>query len=73
MSTLSVPLTPTLEAFIDSLIKQGRAPNKAEVVRQALVKFAEDEAVATVMQSMREVKEGKILSGNLDDIASRIP
>lgn len=73
MSTLSVPVTPKLEEFIDSMVKRGRAPNKAAVVRQALAKFAEDEAVETVMQSMREAKAGKILRGNLDEIAARMP
>ncbi|MBI2550789.1 type II toxin-antitoxin system ParD family antitoxin [Candidatus Uhrbacteria bacterium] len=72
MSTISVPLTPPLEQFINSMIKTGRASNKAEVVRRALVKMAEDEAVEAVMRSMREVKAGKILRGNLDELAKNI-
>lgn len=72
MSTLSVPLTPTLETFINDMVRRGVAPTKAEVVRQALIQFAEDQAVEAVMRSMREVKEGKILRGDLDEIAARL-
>lgn len=73
MSTISVPIPNTLETFIDDMIRRGFAPSKAEVVRQALVRYAEDQAVEAVMQSMREAKAGKILRGDLDEIAARLP
>lgn len=73
MSTISVPIPRNLETFIDEMITRGIAPNKAEVVRQALVRYAEDQAVEEVMRSMREVSEGKILTGDLDELAARMP
>lgn len=73
MSTLSVPIPPTLELFIEDMIRRGIAPNKAEVVRQALVRYAEDQAVETVMQAMREVEAGKVLKGDLDELAKLMP
>lgn len=73
MSTLSVPLNPTLENFVNDMVKSGRAANKADVVRQALVKLAEDEAIEAVMQGMREIKEGKVLYGDIKELASRMP
>jgi len=54
MSTLSVPLTPRLEEFIHSFIKQGRAENKAQVVRKALERLAEEEAINAVLEAERE-------------------
>ncbi|MBI3458644.1 type II toxin-antitoxin system ParD family antitoxin [Candidatus Azambacteria bacterium] len=72
MSTLSVPLSPDLEKFIDNQVKIGRASNKAEVVRRALITFAEDEAVFAVLEAEREVKEGKILRGDLRQLAKKI-
>ncbi|MHB1770012.1 MAG: ribbon-helix-helix domain-containing protein [Minisyncoccota bacterium] len=54
MSTLSVPLTPKLEEFINGQVKSGRAANKADVVRRALVAFSEEEAVQEVLKAMRE-------------------
>lgn len=72
MSTLSVPLTPSLEAFILSMIQSGRAVNKADVVRKALIKMAEDEAVQNVLDAMQELKDGKILRGNLDDLLRQV-
>lgn len=73
MSTLSVPIPQNLEAFIEDAIRRGIASNKAEVVRQALVRYAEDQAVEAVMQSMREAKDGKILRGDLDELVKYMP
>lgn len=73
MSTLSIPVTKDHELFIDDMIRRGIAPNKAEVVRQALTKYAEDQAVEMVMQSMREYKEGKVLDGDLDELLEKMP
>ncbi|MEK7546136.1 MAG: hypothetical protein AAB554_03620 [Patescibacteria group bacterium] len=73
MSTLSVPLPNALEAFIDEMVRRGVAANKAEVVRQALVRFAEDQAVESVLRSEQEVRDGKIMRGDLRKIAKRLP
>ncbi|MBI5405748.1 type II toxin-antitoxin system ParD family antitoxin [Candidatus Kaiserbacteria bacterium] len=54
MSTLSVPLTPKLEEFINDQVKSGRAANKADVVRRALVAFSEEGAIQDVLKAMRE-------------------
>ena len=72
MSTLSVPLSPELEKFIDSQVKSGRAANKADVVRRALTKFSEDEAVEIILQAQREIAEGKGLRGDLRKLAAQI-
>ncbi len=72
MTTLSVPITPELEAFINSQVKSGKAANKAHVVRYALKRLSEEEAVEAVLQSEREVAEGKILRGSLRVLAKRI-
>ena len=61
MSTLSVPLTPSLEAFILSMVENGRAANKADVVRKAITKMAEDEAVRVVLEAEQEIRDGKSL------------
>ena len=68
MSTISVPLTPEQEEFIEKYIKEGRADNKAQVMRRALVKFAEDEAVEAVLRAERE----PTLRGNLDDLVKEV-
>ena len=72
MSTLSVPLTPSLEEFINSQVKMGNAANKADVVRKALRLLAEEDAINAVLLSQREAKEGKIFRGNLREIAKKI-
>jgi putative addiction module CopG family antidote len=65
MTTISVPIPENLVAFIDQMVKSGEAETKAEVVRKALRRYAEDEAFASVLKSRQEIKEGKILSGDL--------
>lgn len=73
MSTLSVPITPSLETFINEMVERGVAPNKSEVVRQALIRYAEERAVEDVLRSEQELRDGKILRGDLRQIARRLP
>ena len=72
MGMLTVPLTAKLTAIIDSLVERGVAPTKAALTRKALEKFAEDIAVADVLESEQEASEGKILRGDLKHLASEL-
>lgn len=72
MSTLSVPLSPELEKFINNQVESGRASNKADVVRRALKSFSEDEAVRVVLEASQEVKDGKVLRGDLRELLKKI-
>lgn len=72
MSTISVPIPQNLESFINEMITRGIAPNKAAVVRQALVRYAEDQAVEAVLRAEQEVREGKILRGDLDELMKQL-
>ncbi|MEK7109128.1 MAG: hypothetical protein AAB919_01700 [Patescibacteria group bacterium] len=65
MTTISIPITPEQEKFIRSYIKEGKAENKAQVVRRALSHFAEEEAVRAVLEAEREIVDGKGLRGDL--------
>lgn len=69
MSTITVPLTPELEQFINSQLKLGNAKSKAELVRRAIQKMKEDEFVKTVLMAKQEVADGKALAGDLDILA----
>lgn len=71
MSTLSVPLTPKLEEFINDQVKSGRAANKADVVRRALTALSEEEAISAVLEGQREVREGKILRGDIRELMKK--
>ena len=71
MSTITVPLTPELDNFIKERTKDGFS-SKAELVRQALNYYKEELAVRDIMQARREVKEGKILRGDLKDLWKKI-
>lgn len=71
MSTLSVPLTPKLEEFINAQVKSGRAASKADVVRRALIAMTEEEAIRDVLEAHREVTEGKALRGDIRDLLKK--
>lgn len=73
MTTLSVPVSAKLEEFIDQMISQGRAANKVDVVRKALDLLAEEEAVASVLKAEQEIREGKILRGDLKKLMKKLP
>ncbi len=73
MTTLSVPVSPKLEEFVERLVHQGYAANKADVVRKALELLAEEEAVASVLKAQQEIREGKGLRGDLRTLAKRMP
>jgi len=72
MSTISVPLTQPLEAFIERAVKRGTASTKAEVVRQALSRYAEEEAVEAVLRARQEFKDGKEIRGDLKKILKQL-
>ncbi len=73
MSTLSIPVPVHLEEFIERMVKQGYAANKADVVRQALARFAEDQAVEEVLRAEQEIREGKALRGDLRELVKMFP
>ncbi len=68
MSTLSVPLTPKLEEFINQQVKSGRAANKADVVRRALIAMTEEEAVQEVLNASRE----PLMRGDLQELMKKL-
>lgn len=73
MSTLSVPLSAELESFVNSMVRSGVASNKADVVRRALVRMAEEEAIDAVRRAQREISEGKGVEGDIRKILAKIP
>ena len=71
MTTISVPLPSHLEKMLNDMAK-SRGSNKAEVVRHALIRLAEEEAVQTVLRAEQELAEGKGLRGDLRKLAKKI-
>lgn len=67
MSTLSVPLNKDLEEIVISMVKNGFAHNKAEVVRKALIRLAEEEAINEVLRAEKE----PILRGDLRELVKK--
>ncbi len=72
MSTISVPLNAKLESSLDYLVKSGVADNRAAVMRKALTRLSEEEAIFTLLKSEQEIKDGLILRGDLRKLAKQI-
>ena len=68
MTTISVPLPSNLENFINQQVKAGKAPNKAEVVRRAIMRLSEAEAVNAVLNAQNE----PTLKGDLRRLMKKI-
>ena len=72
MSTISVPLSPYLEEELNKLVASGYGSNKADVVRRALTRVAEDEAVQAVLIAQKEIFLGLGLTGDLRELAKKL-
>lgn len=58
MSVATVPLNKKTEASIDGLMKSGIGSSKADIIRQAINNFAEQQAILDVLESEQEVSLG---------------
>ena len=67
MTTISVPLNDEQYRRLMHLIEQGIGTNKAEVLRKALDKFSEDQAVEEILKAEKE----PTLKGDLDELMKK--
>ena len=67
MTTISVPIPARMEEAIDNLIKSGYGSNKADVVRRAIDRLAEEEAIQSVLRAEKE----PTLRGDLRELAKK--
>lgn len=72
MGLLTVPLTAQLTKKVGELVRQGKAANKADLARRALQHYIEDQAVLDVLRAEQEVRDGKVLRGDLDALAAKL-
>ena len=67
MTTISVPLTDDQYHRLMELLAQGVGANKADVLRKALDKLADDQAVESVLRASKEPS----LDGDLDELIKK--
>ena len=67
MTTISVPLSPHLEEELNKLVASGYGSNKADVVRRAITRVSEEEAVELILRAQKEVS----LHGDLRELAKK--
>ncbi len=67
MTTISVPINSEIEEALSELVDITGA-NRVAVIRKAIERYREDEAINAILKSEREISEGKILRGDLQKI-----
>jgi Arc/MetJ-type ribon-helix-helix transcriptional regulator len=72
MSTISVPLNSKLELSLDYLVKSGVGSNRAAVMRRALERLSEEEAIQAVLRAEQEISQGKGLRGDLKTLMKKL-
>ena len=68
MTTISVPLPLKVEEELNHLLASGYGSNKADVVRRAIMRASEEEAVQAVLRAMQEPP----LRGDLRELMKKI-
>ena len=68
MTTITVPLTEDLVRVLEELLHRGIGANKADVVRKALRKFGEDQAVLDILEAHAQPR----LKGNLRSLSKKL-
>lgn len=66
---LILPLTHSLKKDIDWLVLNGIAKDRVSVVRKAIEHFVEYQAIQDVLEAEKELDDGKVLTGDLDELA----
>jgi Arc/MetJ-type ribon-helix-helix transcriptional regulator len=72
MSVMTVPVSDVQKNVIDQMVESGRAASKAHAIRMAIDLLAREEALEAIRLGRREAREGKLLSGDLDELAKLI-
>ena len=67
MTTISVPLDQTAEEALNELVEITGA-NRSVVVRKAIERYREEEAINAVLRAEQEVSEGKLLRGDTESL-----
>ncbi len=68
MTTISVPLRKDNEEKLDELVRSGVGSSRADVMRKALERLAEDEAVEAVLRAEKE----PTLKGDLRTLVKKL-
>lgn len=72
MTTISVPIPHHMLEFIEREVKMGNFENKAAVVRKAISKFREDVAYESLLRAEKDIEEGRIFKGDLDELVKKL-
>ncbi|MCB9806066.1 hypothetical protein H6775_02810 [Candidatus Nomurabacteria bacterium] len=72
MSVATVPLNKETESALENMVKNGVGSSKADVIRKAIKKLAEEQAILDVLEADRDVQKGLAFQGDLKELSKKI-
>ena len=73
MPIVTIPLDGELYEFIQEEIKEGNSETKTQVIRQALRCLRDERLFARLRKAESDVREGRLLQGDLKKLLSKLP
>ncbi len=71
MTNISINLPKSIIEYIKNQVRMGNYANKSQFVVKALKNFRENEAIESIRRAERDIKEGRVYYGDLDDLAKK--
>jgi Arc/MetJ-type ribon-helix-helix transcriptional regulator len=72
MNAITFDISDADMEFIEELVSEGKATSKVHAIQMAIQLLAREEALARVRRAQKEMREGKCLRGDLDELAKLI-
>jgi Arc/MetJ-type ribon-helix-helix transcriptional regulator len=72
MSVITVPVSDVQLGIINDMVKSGRAATKAHAMRMAIDLLAREEALERIRRGRKDIREGRGLAGDLDELAKMV-
>ncbi|MEK7628796.1 MAG: hypothetical protein AAB421_05295 [Patescibacteria group bacterium] len=71
MTTISVPLDAQSKRNLERLEKSNPEMSRAGIVRKAIRKMSEEEAIQAVLEAERDIARGRVFKGDLRTLLKR--
>lgn len=71
MANISAPLDSSLFEYVAQSVRIGAYASKAELIRVAVTKLREEDAMRTLSASMLDSREGRVYRGDLKALVEK--
>jgi hypothetical protein len=71
MTVITTPIDDTIQKMMNSLL-EWEYTNKADIVRNAIRNYYEEKLLERIKLAEKDIKEGRIYEGDLDDLVKLV-